>query len=299
MITFRKKNIRARNSGRAVLSFRAHLLKGILSIVSTAIVVYGIYAITRLDAFTIRSVVVEGGETISHDDVRAKVESGLAGNYLGLVPKRFMLTYPYESILESIQKVPRIHRVDITTNDSNELVVVFDEYVPYALWCMYNQPDAPCYFLSADGFAFAEAPMLHGGAFMRHFTESTAPLAQGYVLDGDMLANIEWFVRSVETDLGMRISSMLHKNNKDIELMVSGGGAILIASDKDVHSTYENLKSVLSSEEYKHLAPGNFKYVDVRFDTKVFVNEQLTPVVQDVATSTSEYATGTAKKLPE
>jgi hypothetical protein len=52
------------------------------------------------------------------------------------------------------------------------------------------------------------------------------------------------------------------------------------------------------SEEYRHLKPGNFQYVDVRFDTKVFVNEHIAPLVSTTATSTGVVST-TTENLPE
>ena len=48
----------------------------------------------------------------------------------------------------------------------------------------------------------------------------------------------------------------------------------------------DNLLTLVGSEEFSHLAPGNFQYLDLRFNTRVFVNEEL-PNDTSTPTSTS------------
>lgn len=237
-----------------------------------ALLVTGIYHFTRLDVFTLKEVTVSGGETIPHDLVRTRAEMVLDGNYLGLVPKRFVYAYPRESILSQIREIPRVAEVYIKETNEPGLHISIEEYEPAALWCLDSDVTA-CYFLNADGFSFAEAPVLKGGAFVRHIIEGEEGLRQGQMLESQKFKEIEWFGEMLREELGMRVASVHWRKNRDVELEVGGGGMIFITFNKDIRLTYENLKTVLSSKEYAHLAPGNFKYVDVRFDKKVFVHE--------------------------
>lgn len=282
------------------------ILRGILRISLFVLFVVGVYYGTRLHAFTISTILVEGGETVSHDEIRAKAENVLAGTYLGIIPKRFTYLYPRAVLNSTIGDISRVYNVSIEKENAKTLKITFNEYIPYALWCVYQRDDIPCYFLSESGFTFSEAPPLRGGALIRHYTESGTDIKKKNVIDSQLLTNITWFITQVDTELNFRISSVIYRNNKDIELSVNGGGVFLIASGKDIRHTYENLKTILQSDVYKHLAPGNFKYVDVRFDNKVFVNEEMNPpitedttVATDTPSTVSTEVSTTAPKLPE
>ncbi len=300
MFAIRKKRIRSRNTFRSPSDFRGHIIKGVVSITLTVLVVVAVHYVTRFAFFTINTITVTGGETISHEEVRGKVDMLLTGNYLGLIPKRFSYLFPESTLYVELESIPHMKSVHIERVSRNEISISFDEYVPHALWCVHGEESTPCYFLSDDGVAFAEAPPLSGGAFMRYFTESTPQIQKGSVIDAGRLADIEWLTTKVQQELEFRVASVVLKNNNDIELNLHGGGMFLIASGKDVASTFENLALVLSSDAYIHLAPGNFKYVDVRFDKKVFVNEQMTPVVTlEQATSTDTVEASTASTTLE
>jgi hypothetical protein len=282
-----RKKVRSRVIPPEEVSFKRHIVRGLLSVCVLVILLYGAYYITRLQTFTITEVTVEGGETISHDEVRAQVENELVGNYFALVPKRFSYLYPHDRILEVLTKIPRIHNVEVVLQDRTSIHVTFLEYIPHALWCVYEREDTPCYFITGDGYAFAEAPSLHGGALTRHSIEGLDEIKAGVVIDPAKLSEIDTFIKKIETELGLRVTSIVHKKNTDLEFLVNGGGTILVSSGKDFQTTFENLKSVLSSKEFEHIEPGNFKYVDVRFDNKVFVNEDFsTPGASSTATST-------------
>ncbi len=108
-------------------------------------------------------------------------------------------------------------------------------------------------------------------------------------LNQELFRMIEILADRIEENLNFRVASILYKENGDIDLSIHGGGTFLVASKIDPNLTYENLEVVLTSEAYQHIKPGNFNYVDVRFEKKVFVNEEL-----KIATSTREIATSTS-----
>lgn len=287
MFSTNRKKVRSRVIAPEEVSFKRHIIRGLLSVFVLSIFLYGTYYVTRLQAFTITDVTVEGGETISHEEVRAQVENELVGNYYALVPKRFTYYYPHDRILEVLEKIPRIHEVHVSVDERTHVNVTFAEYIPHALWCVYEKEEKPCYFLTEDGYAFAEAPSLHGGALTRHSIEGVEEISSGTVIDPETLRKIDLFSDRISDELGLRVTSIVHKKNTDLEFLVNGGGSILVSGGKDFQTTFENLKSVLTSKEFKHIEPGNFKYVDVRFDNKVFVNEDFsTPGASTTATST-------------
>jgi hypothetical protein len=98
-----------------------------------------------------------------------------------------------------------------------------------------------------------------------------------------------WYVRLVEVDAV-----------RDAFFTIAGGGEIKATLNESPARTIENLNTILRSEEFSDLEPGNFQYIDLRFGTKVFVNEEpLLPPATSTATVTEEALEGEANFLTE
>jgi cell division septal protein FtsQ len=259
------------------------VLYGLLSISLVVLVGYGTWYVTRLPSLTISSVFVSGGETVSHEEMKRLVEEELNGNYILLIPHRFAHLYPHDRIVEALNSIPRVHSAAVLKTDGPGLHVTFREYIPAALWCLRDEEDSPCYFVDATGYAFAPAPQLEGGTLFRHFFENETELSEKQVMTEEMLLRIESFADVLEHELGLRVSEVTHTRDGDITYHINGGGELYTSLNVGLEETYENLKSILDSEAFAHLAPGNFRYIDLRFGSKVYVNEEF-----DVATTTEK-----------
>lgn len=287
MVSFKAKKNRIRGKVQPERSFARQFLRGFLVILIIAIVCALTWYVTRLEFFTIREITIEGGETIPHEEIQARVLDELQGNFFLIIPKRFVYTYPHDRIVDVLGKIPRVHDVAVKIGADAALHVTFKEYIPHALLCGYPIEGSSCYFINEHGYAFVEAPILTGGSFVRHYDEEFSEIKMGTMIDEERLASIDMFIARVSDELRFRITSVLHKKNGDIELQINGGGMILISSMRDYVLTFENLASVVRSPEFKHLEPGNFKYIDVRFDNKVFVNEELELSTSSTTASTT------------
>ncbi len=286
MALFGRKRLEGRYGRRQDGGFGRQVLRGTIRLLIIGTLLTLTWYVTRLPMFTLREVSISGGETIPHEVVRARVLTELTGAYFLIVPKRFSYLYPHDRITEVVGNIPRVHSVEVGRNSETELHVSFSEYVPYALWCA-GEADVPCWFMDENGYAFAEAPRLTGGTLVRHTVEGSVELNEGLAIDTEKLRALERFVERAETELGLRITALAHKKNGDIELFINGGGAIFISGTKDIEATFENLRTVLAAPEFEHLEPGNFRYIDVRFDNKVFVNEELETEAIATTTATS------------
>ncbi len=255
----------------------------------------GIWYGTRLSFFTISTVTVEGGETISHEEIKTVVLNELRGNYFLLIPHTFSYLYPHDEILTKLMNVSRIHDIDIVRTDHNTINVTFSEYTPYALWCNSIEEDKRCFFINDQGYAFTEAPDLHGGVFVRHSVEGKTELGQGQIFTGELIPLVHIFIERLNSELKLRVTDVVHSKDSDITLYVNGGGKILLSEQKDFDETFKNLVSLLEAKEFDHLEPGNFNYIDLRFGNKIFVNEEK----ETIATSTDETGMTTDAALPE
>jgi cell division septal protein FtsQ len=238
---------------------------------------------TRVHAFTINTVTVSGGETIPHSDVETVVRSKLAGSYMKIIPRTFAFTYPHEDIGQAVREVGRVKSVNVVRSGGTEIRVEFEEYVPHALWCKDNQNEG-CYFLDDAGYSFTASPTLVGGSFLRFVSIGKDPADHVQAFNEDeyrtihelarLFAEAKWFVSKAEVDAA-----------GDAFLTIVDGGEFKVSLKQPAAETVSNLLTVLGSENFAHIKPGNFEYIDLRFGSKVFVNEV---TIDNNASSTDE-----------
>jgi cell division septal protein FtsQ len=250
-----------------------------------ALTVIGVWHVTRLPYFTISTVEVDGGETITHEMVRTKVEEVLAQSYISLIPYRFTFLYPHDAIRDTLYSLSRIKNVSVDRNGAS-LSVAYDEYVPYALWCL-SANDTECFFIDETGFAFAPGPRLEGGTFVRHMIEGVSELSRTEVFETQEFATLHALLARLHAELALRVTDVTHTKDDDLVLRVHGGGELKLRKDTEYDRAFDNLVSVLTSPEFRHLEPGNFQYIDLRFGNKVFVNETLVDDTLSTSTPTS------------
>ena len=257
------------------------IITGVMIAAFFGMLIISVWYGTRVNAFTISKVSVSGGETIPHSQVENVVRGKLEGGYMKIVPRAFAFTYPHEEIERAVREVGRIKNVTIVRSGGSELVVEFDEYVPHALWCKDNQSEG-CSFLDDAGYSFSPAPTLVGGSFLRFISIGKDPSDHVQAFPEAeyrtiheltrLFAEAKWFVSKAEVDAA-----------GDAFLTIVDGGEFKVSLKQPAAETVSNLLTVLGSENFAHIKPGNFEYVDLRFGSKVFVNE----VTLDASASTT------------
>lgn len=226
---------------------------------------------TRAEAVTINKVTVKGGETISHEEVEAMVHEKLDGTYIKLVPRKFAFMYPHDEIEGKVREIKRIKNLSVTRSGGNELVVEFDEYVPDSLWCKDSVSDG-CFFLDDAGYSFSPAPSLAGGSFMRFVGIGRAPAEHTQAFPTEEYARAKE-LEKLFAEAGWQVSKTEIDSAGDAFLSIVNGGEFKVSLKHDAKETVNNLMTVLGSEQFAHIKPGNFEYIDLRFGSKVFVNE--------------------------
>lgn len=250
---------------------------GLLFFATLTLFISAIWYITRLETFTVSTISVTGGFTLDKEAIRKASEGQMEGAYWKLIPKRFSYFYPEADVLAAVSQFERIKDVKVERISRREVIVTFGEYVTDALWCDIKDIKK-CYLLDDLGFAFAPAPDLSGASLLRYYSPEKEPENKSYPFTTTdyqnakqlayFLNNYGWFVTTVEIN-----------SNRDAFYTLAGEGEIKVTLSLDATETMENLLAVVGSEEFSHLTPGNFQYLDLRFDTRVFVNEELLPVI--------------------
>lgn len=263
------------------------IIRRIISLLVVLLIGVGLWYVVRLDAFTIRTVTVEGGDTINQEDIRMRAQVLLDGTYGFFIPRRFTYMYPHEDIEQMVKNTPRVSRAQVSLASNNELFISINEHVPHALWCTEAPEEgaADCLFVSSAGFPFAEAPSLSGSTFLRYVTEGRQPEIGAPFMSVEYLRVSEEFSRVLAREYGMHVYAIYETRQGDVHYRIRGGGEILVPRVADMQKIFENLNSILTSEEFGHLRPGNFSYIDLRFGNKIFVKQ---PVVGAEAKESGE-----------
>jgi hypothetical protein len=274
------------------------ILIGVMLFSVFGLVLSGIWYGTRIGGLTIVTVTATGGETIDHEKVQSIVMQTLEGAYLGLIPRQFAWTYPQEEVYEALGLIPRLKDPVVRRESGTELSVTFDEYVPYALWCT-ERTEGECVLIDEMGYAFAPAPKLKGGALIRYRTLGTEPLVGTSITAKESLATIAEFIALVQADGKFDIVAVETDSVGDVFYIVAGGGEFKAALRDPAPVVYDNLRTILGSKEFSDIAPGNFQYIDLRFGSKVFVNDQEAGVASTTATSSISTPDTTATTTPQ
>ncbi len=242
---------------------------------------------------TLHNVTASGGETIDGAVVATAANAALEGQYLKLVPKRFAWWYPYEAVLTAVQNVPRVKNPQITRVSGTELVITYEEYVPFALWCD-GVDDARCVFIDETGYAFTEAPVLVGGSLGRYVSTDVTPEIRTYAPFAQDVASFEKWLLELESVTPLAADVIEIDAMRDAYVRVAGGGEIKLSLKDDLGHVLENLVSILASKEFSDITPGTFQYIDLRFGSKVFVNTELASTASTTASTTDGVASSTA-----
>ncbi|MEM9337053.1 MAG: hypothetical protein AAGA35_04325 [Patescibacteria group bacterium] len=246
---------------------------GLVIIIVLGLIGTGVWYGSRVESLTIKNIEVIGGTTINHEEVRGLASEQLLGDYFRLVPRTFAWTYPRKDIQAAVEGVERVKAVEVERVSGTDIVVAFEEFVPFALWCAEKGSDN-CYFIERTGYTFAPAPSLSGGGFVRYLTIGVAPAVGKIGLTREQLAETELFRAILESELGFFVTHIEIDSEDDVYYTLAGGGELKAGLNNSSEEVIENLITILQSEAFSHLKPGNFQYIDLRFGNKVYVNEE-------------------------
>lgn len=291
----KKPRTRGTRSPRAVLI--RQIVFGILLVLLFTALGTGIWYGSRVSALTIQNVEVIGGETIGHEALKQIAEEELTGAYYKLVPRRFAWMYPSERIASRISEIERVKHVHVERTSGKDITIIFEEYIPFALWCLPVQAGetmpSDCIFLDHEGYAFGSAPKLQGSAFVRFSETDRAPEIGVVAFPGEFVRTTEEFIMRAYDEIGLNLIQVEKTADDEVTYHIAGGGELKTTLRMSSDETIENLETILASQEFDHIEPGNFQYIDLRYGNKIFINEE--PVISEIETATDTEATSSTE----
>lgn len=273
MITIRRKHHRhsklAKKRRKAFLFKLGGVAAGVIALFA------GLVYASGLEEFNISSITVDGNSAIAEKPIREFIEEKISGKYIFLFPKSNILLYPRSAVGAALLKeFAGIKEINISARDLQSISVIVEERKPFALWCGKESIDEEnaenCYFLDEDGFIFTKAPSFSGNVYFRYFSilHTNEPLGQQF-MDKDEFQRMTFFLSSI-ADIGLTPVGLYEVDDADYEMHLQGGSKILFGKDQNLSFVYDNIKSVVDSDEFEKSDLSELDYADFRFGNKVY-----------------------------
>ena len=257
----------------AVRRRKVRMLQGALALVALVSLVGFLSWASFLNALTIDTILVEGNTHIRSRAIETHVLNATAGAAWGLFSRQNSLTYPRDTLEESLLVAfPKIETVKLTTKPSHQEVrVAIQERTTYALWCRSALEDE-CYYITDTGFVFEPVEENRG--------TSTPPyivFTGGVTHVNDSVVR-QWVAQDTFTDVVQLLQELKERNvdvtsvaflRNDAVLHAREGWELRVALDKDLRATAVNLSAVLDEYDLRNRLT-DLQYIDMRFDERVY-----------------------------
>lgn len=251
------------------------LLRAGLIVGSVLVLLLLLVGFTHLSFLQIKTITVEGNNTIDQDALTASVQEVLSGSYAHMIPKSFVLLYPRKSLLTSVPKdFPVLASVHIAASSLTHVTVKVTERAPYALWCGDIVPqvgEAPgaCYFMDESGYIFSRTPSSPPTIYVRYYGAVAEGGPPGQFLTPETFARMRSFAETLKTS-GFTPSALLIPDDTDADLYLSNGMRVYFSQADTPDNLKEKLTSLLSAEPLKTIDPRKIDYIDLRFGNKAY-----------------------------
>lgn len=235
-----------------------------------AVVGLALYALSR-PSFFISEVSVSGNSRVPTEAVSALIRRGLSERFLGILPRSHVLLYPKDALRERLlSEFPLLAGVMLSAN-FNSLSVLLREREPVALWC----PEDECFYMDAEGFAFAAAP---SGAERNYKRFSPMLAASGtpavlftHPIGAPRLREIQGFLRELE-QLSLRSSRVRIGESGEVSVELVGGGELRL-HDERFDEALTRLSTLLAEPGLiRRGSTGELRveYIDLRYGNKIY-----------------------------
>jgi len=257
---------------------RIFLVKMFAVVLFIGVLTYGVVYLLNREEILIDSISISGTKVLAPVEVETFVFSYIEGNYLFVIPRSNIFLYPKSRLQAGIlENFKRVKEVDIHRNGWRGMRIEIEERNPHTQWCGENRLDGvipECYFLDEDGFIYAKAPLFTGDVYFHFY----GPLSNGepvgqYFFERDAYRSLTLFLTSLRTEDILAVDFAI-RDEDDYEMYLGSGTRVIFGRDQDLGNVIENLKSVLSAEEFQKNTLGSVEYIDLRFGNKVYYRIQ-------------------------
>ena len=142
---------RAAKRNRRRMTFRLGLV--IFIFVFLAV---GMLIVTRIDAFAVKDISVEGNREVTSSELIDIAQVHASSSWLYFFPRKSIVLYPTKELEADIKaKFPRFSDVAINRSGLSSIRIRVIERSPRALWC--DDVQSSCYTVDDQGYIYARA----------------------------------------------------------------------------------------------------------------------------------------------
>ncbi len=247
--------------------------KRVIVIASVVVVLVGFVVLTRIPAWQVTNVVVNGTQVADPEEVSLFVKAPLEGNYLSLMPKASILLVHPNRIARAVHTAfPRFKEVEVDRSAMNTLSVDVEEYKGIYLWCQHGETDE-CSFMDELGTVFAPAPYFSGDAYLKLFVGNTAPYPFTPITTEQLalVMMLDEKLRAISID--PESFDFKSEHELSIDFIHHGRPSVMkIDPTRDMDTALEALFSALRTDPLRAQYADSSKvleYLDLRFSNKV------------------------------
>lgn len=271
-------------SREAVRSPEFHKKKVTQKKIRLTVLVIFVLLILATQVFLIRNknllisdVEIMGNQVTRDEDIQKITVDNLSGSYLWVFPKLSVVLYPANKIeRDLLNLIPRLATANASLTSAKSIKVTVTERLPFALYCSDtsdSENPSHCFFLDESGFIFSPSPAFSGGVYMIYSSDPAieTPLRSQF-LTREEFQDLSKFLALLPR---MHIAPELFtKRGDEYELTLVSGPYIKWKTGQNLDNLAINLESFLLNSSLKPEDISQLKYIDLRFDNKVFYKFQ-------------------------
>ena len=242
----------------------------------------------RNKIFFINDITISGAREEYVAEIHRDSLDIISGNYFWLLPKRNILIYPEEKIINNIaEKYSNLENISITRHGLHQVSISLNERTPKFYVTEQGVPNG--IFLDQNGYIFRDdlsrlQNRLSSSTPISESDKSYTSTSTG-VLPIDFNKSVTKYFNDSEykkinelqsgfEKKGVPVYSIIILNYKDIELVITEqGGVIRINLDDESEKILVNFSAIVKTEPFKTdflVKKSGLEYVDMRFGNKAF-----------------------------
>ncbi|MFM2415010.1 MAG: hypothetical protein RI911_703 [Candidatus Parcubacteria bacterium] len=249
---------------------RAYRKRALLYGVSVVMVcaAVGLSMLTFHPSITIQSVVVEGAQTLSAQQIQTAALQALRGEENPFFSRATVMTADLSAVEDELREAfPKIKTVTVSRYGITTIRVALFERIPYATWCS-TQETPTCFLLDEDGHAFEIIdgvklkPALRGGM-------KENPLAVGSPVLPHVFHQLRSFLEAFrEKDMPVAAAT-ISDDGLDARLSFESGPDVVIVFHDDAQSVARLIDTARQTDSFKEKFE-HLEYIDARFGNRLY-----------------------------
>ena len=232
--------------------------------------------LSYLPSFNVRSVRVQGAESVAAADIAAYADSLIHPPGRSLFsPSNIFLYHPDAIASAIVARFPPIQsaKVDRPALLANDVSVTISERTPFALWCDGGASSTPCYEMDKDGFVFApedgnehlDSTYTFSGGLRA--ASGTSAIIGSTFAPGHFQGILAFLLFLADDGFAPQGASVV--SDTDFSVPLPRGYYLKASFGENAEDLAKNLQLILTSDALKG-KEDQLLYVDLRFGDRVY-----------------------------